>query len=358
MTTEFAQKLSRLRLMMAAGNYDSIHITQPENIFWLLCGADLGFRARYKLGAEKLGAEIVVTSKKVVLVAAESQKETLVTVALPKELECVYAPLMTYVSVVHDLLKGRVLADDSSSGFEHKNFWLLRVPLTLEEISRYRDLSKKLSDALIDVLPNVKPGMTGQQVFDKLYEVLATHGLTPMSLFVFSDDVLEDYTEIFDKSKKIKNRFSVDISVCKYGLMARVTRMVQFGLPSRETQQRYQHLLELEKTILDYTQHAVLTGELWRELQEHTKRLPYGSKWKHYLYGGAIGYKSHDFEIYKERGGMLVDGSAYAWNLALPGVRVQDMFLLLNDKLEVLTHDERWPSREIGGRKRPEVLEL
>jgi Xaa-Pro dipeptidase len=353
MTTEFEQKLSRLRLVMAAGNYDCVHLTQLPNLSWLFCGADLGFRARYKLKAE-----IVITSKKAVLFASDATKKVLAGFSLPTKLDCVYAPLLGYKQLAQELLTGKILTDDSSSEFESKDFWPLRVPLTLEEISRYRDVGQRLSAALLDVLPSVKPGVTRQHVFDALYAALPARGLTPLSIFVFSDDGLENYLDVLDKSKKIKKSFSVDVSVCKHGLLARATRMVSFGYLAQEARQRYTHLLELEKTVLDYTRHGILAAELWREMTEYTKSLPYRN-WKYYLYGGAIGYKAPDFEITKDAGTkMLVDGAAYAWSPALPGVRLQDTFLLLNDKLEVLSESQTWPTRVVGGRKRPEVLEL
>ena len=39
--TELAEKLARVRLMMAANNVSAVHVAGLGNLAWLLCGADL-----------------------------------------------------------------------------------------------------------------------------------------------------------------------------------------------------------------------------------------------------------------------------------------------------------------------------
>ena len=49
---------------------------------------------------------------------------------------------------------------------------------------------------------------------------------------------------------------------------------------------------------------------------------------------------------------------AVAWNPSLPGAKAEDTFLITRDGLENLTSDPNWPTVEVEGRRRPDLLLL
>jgi Xaa-Pro dipeptidase len=355
MTSELGQKLSRIRLMMAANNYDVVHLAQLGNLSWLLCGADMVVSL-----IDDPVAEVVVTSKHVTVVAPSIEQPRLEE-ELPKGVELIYTPWYDAAAkekVLGDLLKGKVLSDTPERGFDTKDFWPLRVPLTIEEIERYRKLSKEASDVFTEGLQLIKPGLTEHQVIGLLAEGLRARGMQPVVMLAASDDRLERYKHPLPSNNKIEKRFMAVTCVRKHGLITSLTRLVSFGGESSEYKKRYTKLLEVEKTILDYTQHGIIVSEMFRELQAAYAKAGREVAWSEHHQGGPTGYNARDFIATPTEMRMLVDGSAYAWNPSLSGVKVEDTVLLLNDKLEVLTEDSRWPLREVGGRLRPEVLEL
>lgn len=356
MTSELEQKLSRIRLMMAANNYNAVHLTRLDNVSWVLCGADMIVSL-----VNNPVAEVVVTSKHVTVVASSIEQPRLEEEELPKGVELVYTPWYdadAKEKILSDLLKGKVLSDTPERGFDTKDFWLLRVPLTIEEIDRYRKLSKETSEVFTEGLQMLKPGFTEHHVIGLLAEGLLAKGMQPVVMLAASDIRLERYKHPLPSNNKIEKRFMAVTCVRRQGLITSLTRFVSFGGEPNEYKKRYTRLLEVEKTILDYTQHGIIVSELFRELQAAYTKAGRETAWSQHHQGGPTGYNTRDFIATPTETRMLVDGSAYAWNPSLPGVKVEDTILLLNDKLEVLTEDPRWPSREVGGRLRPEVLEL
>lgn len=356
MTTEFGQKLSRLRLMMAANNYDAVHLAQLGNLSWLFCGAD--FVVSF---INEPVAEAVVTSKTVTVVASTIEQPRLEQEELPKGVELLYAPWYDATAkevALKDLLTGKVLSDTSGRGFDYKDFWPMRVPLTLEEIDRYRKMSLEAAQVFTEGLQMIKPGLTEHQVTGLLAEGLCAKGMQPVVMLAASDERLEHYKHPLPSNNKLTKRFMAVTCARKHGLVTSLTRLVSFGGESAANKKRYTHLLEVEKTILDYTKHGLIIAELFNELKTAYKAAGRESAWREHHQGGPTGYFTRDFVITPDDTRMLVDGSAYAWNPSLLGLKVEDTVLLLNDKLEVLTEDPRWPLREVGGRKRPEVLEL
>ncbi len=356
MTTEFGQKLSRVRLMMAANNYDAVHFAQLGNLSWLLCGADLVVSL-----INDPVAEAIVTQKTVTVVAASIEKPRLEEEELPKGVELIYVPWYDSAAkekTLNDLLKGQVLSDTTGHGFDSKDFWPLRVPLTMEEIDRYRKMSREAAEIFTEGLQMVKPGLTEHQVIGLLAEGLRAKGMQPVVMLAASDDRLERYKHPLPSHNKIQKRFMAVTCVRRHGLITSLTRLISFGSESAAHKKKYANLLEVEKTILDYTKHGLVIADVFREIQQAYAKAGREVAWSEHHQGGPTGYYTRDFIATPDDTRMLVDGSAYAWNPSLPGVKVEDTILLLNDKLEVLSEDPRWPLREVGGRLRPEVLEL
>jgi hypothetical protein len=357
MTSELEQKLSRLRLMMAANTYDVVHFAQFGNLSWLLCGADMVV----SLINEPV-VEAVVTKRQVVIVAPTIEQPRLEEEELPKGVEIRYTPWYDKAAkdnVLNDLLQGsKVLSDTPGRGFDTKDFWPMRVPLTIEEIERYRKMSHEAAQVFTEGLQMIKPGLTEHQVMGLLAEGLHAKGMQPVVMLAASDDRLERYKHPLPSHNKLEKRFMAVSCVRKHGLITSLTRLVSFGSELAEHKKKYTKLLEVEKTLFDYTKHGIIVSELFREVQAAYAKAGREIAWTEHHQGGPTGYNTRDFLAAPDETRMLVDGSAYAWNPSLPGVKVEDTVLLLNDELEIFTEDPRWPTRDVGGRKRPDVLEL
>ena len=72
--------------------------------------------------------------------------------------------------------------------------------------------------------------------------------------------------------------------------------------------------------------------------------------------GGPCGYLSRDEIAGPRSRGVLQPRNAMAWNPSLPGAKIEDTVVLGDGGLEILTVDPRWPTFEVEGRARPDVL--
>ncbi len=355
---EMNAKLERLRLMMAANNVSAVHLAKLGNLAWLLCGGDalVSF-------ADPPVAEAVVTSQKVVVMMSEVERDRLEQEAFPPGVDPLYYPWYdagARAAVLKELLgTGRVMADTPTlEGAEFRDFWPLRVPLLDAEIDRYRALGRDAAEAFTEALKDVTPGQSEHEVAARVAFSLRRRGLQPALILVAADARLQRYRHPLPTENVFNERVMAVACARRGGLYANLTRLVSAGPLSNTDRDRYSRLLSVESTLLDYTQHGVLGRELFTEMTRAYGAAGFEGEWTRHHQGGPCGYETRDWTLQEGGEKMLQDGSAYAWNPSLPGLKLEDTVLLHNDKLEVLTADPAWPSVELGGRTRPGVLEL
>lgn len=69
--------------------------------------------------------------------------------------------------------------------------------------------------------------------------------------------------------------------------------------------------------------------------------------------GGITGYQAREVIATAHTGIELKSGMALAFNPSLPGIKIEDTFLLDEGDLKNLTFDPGWPSALVQGRRRP-----
>ena len=355
--TELEEKLARVRLMMAANNVTAVHVAGLGNLAWLLCGADLAVALT---GAPV--AEAVVTQQSATVLASSVETGRLEAEELPDGVDLVYTPWydpQAREATLRDLLGGgKVLSDTPGRGFEVKDFWPLRVPLLPEEVARYRALGADAGRVFTDVLTGLTPGVSEHEVAGRLAEGLRAHGTQPVVLLVAGDERLERYKHPLPQAAPTNKRVMAVACARRHGLIASITRLLSFGPEPAAKKRQYSALLEVERVVFDHTRHGLLVTDVFEQIKEAYKAAGRPQAWQEHHQGGPAGYLTRDFVATPADRHMLVEGSAYAWNPSLPGLKVEDTVLLQGDTLTVLTEDPRWPLVEVGGRHRPEVLEL
>ena len=358
---ELAAKLARLRKMMAANNVSAVHLGKLGNLAWLLCGGDalVSF-------ADPPIAEAVVTQKQVVVLMAEVERDRLEREAFPAGVDALYYPWHgpdAKTVLLRELLgAGKVFADTPAlAGIEDvtlRDFWPLRVPLTEPEVARYRALGRDAAQAFTETLRTLAPGVSEHEIAARVAYALRERGMQPALILVAADERLERYKHPLPAQNSFHDRLMVVACARRDGLYANLTRLVSARPLAQEVRAAYTGLLEVENMLLNYTQHGVLTRELFLEMQNAYKTAGFENEWTKHHQGGACGYETRDWLLQMGGDKMLVEGSAYAWNPSLTGLKVEDTVLLQGDKLEVLTADPNWPSVTVGNRSRPDVLEL
>ncbi len=81
-------------------------------------------------------------------------------------------------------------------------------------------------------------------------------------------------------------------------------------------------------------------------------------EWRLHHQGGPTGYEARDYAADAESAAAIVDGQAFAWNPSVPSLKSEDTVLVrAAAPPEVLTVDDRWPTADVAGVRRPLVLE-
>ena len=72
--------------------------------------------------------------------------------------------------------------------------------------------------------------------------------------------------------------------------------------------------------------------------------------------GGTTGYLSREAFALPDLALAIEENTALAWNPSLPGAKIEDTVVTTADGIEILTVDPTWPTVEVDGRPRPDVL--
>lgn len=336
---ELALKLERLRKLMAANNVGAVHLAKLGNLAWLLCGGDalVSF-------ADGPVAEAVVTSNRVVALMAEVERDRLEREAFPPGVDALYYPW--HDPQAKDVLLRELLGEDldladtpnlsgSVAGAEVRDFWPLRVPLTEGEITRYRALGRDAAQALGEALRSALPGETEHDVAARVAHALRVRGIQPALILVSADTRLQRYRHPLPTATRFHERLMAVTCARRDGLYANLTRLVSAKKLNADTHAAYGRLLEVEAALLNYTQQGVLTHELFPEMTRAYGAAGFEGEWAKHHQGGACGYETRDWLLQEGGERMLHEGSAYAWNPSLPGLKVEDTVLLTGDALEL-----------------------
>ena len=97
--------------------------------------------------------------------------------------------------------------------------------------------------------------------------------------------------------------------------------------------------------------------EKFTEIQQAYERHGFGpEQWTLHHQGGPAGYAGRDPRVTSAVTDTIVLNQPFTWNPSGPGVKIEDTVLLTDSGLKILTVDERWPTTEVDGRRRPLTL--
>lgn len=357
MTSELEVKLERVRRLLNQRDMDAAFFTSAGNVSWLLGGGDPVVSL-----TDAPVASALVTREQERLFVPEIERDRLEAEQVPEGLPVAYLPWEDTEALSDARLSlaeaARTLTDECTPGTQLHDFWQLRVPLVAEEVERYRVLGADTAIAVGEVMRRLEPGWSEHRIAAEVAAGLRVRGIQPALLLVGGDGRLKRYRHPLPSEEEIHERVMVVVCGRREGLYANLTRLAAFTPLGPQEERRYQSLLEIEAAALRTTRHGRFMRDVVVALQgayaEHNQPLA----WKYHHQGGPTGYFSRDFLATPTEERVVVDGSAYAWNPSLPGIKVEDTILLNHQQLEVLTLDPEWPQLEVAGMRRPDILLL
>jgi antitoxin VapB len=143
----------------------------------------------------------------------------------------------------------------------------------------------------------------------------------------------------------------------RHGLIASVTRVVSFGPLDTAGRDSYRRLLEVERAFLDASRPGIRLGDAFSAgTAAYAEHGFAADEWHRHHQGGLSGFTPREFPAHARSDVELADGSVVAWNPSADGLKVEDTAVVRTDGPELLVHDPDWPSLQVGGRSRPDVL--
>lgn len=222
-----------------------------------------------------------------------------------------------------------------------------RVPLTREEIDRYRLLGRDAGSAVGAVCRSLTRGLDEIAVAARVASALLTSNIRPIVLLVGADHRLDHFRHPVPTTNLWRDRLGVSICAERQGLVVALTRLVALEPVDRERVQRQRAVAQVFNTLVAATRAGVSGSDLFaRAVATYAGAGLSGEADRHHQ-GGAIGYRSREWIAHPRSGEIVTPPQAFAWNPTAPGVKVEDTVIVHSDgTTEVITASPDWPMHE------------
>lgn len=363
---EYALKHARLMAVLDEAGADGIELSSAGALSWLLCGARVHVSVAgppiLRAVAHRDGVEIAVFSNEAERIASEELGE-LAEVPEFRIHELAWHDSLDEVASWLPISLP-ALVSEPQAALALRN---ARAALLEPEVVRYRSLCQDSAAALTDVLHEVSPRTTEREVAAALSQRLVAAGADPVVLLVNGASRAQ-HRHPLPTAAPLGERAMAVVCARRDGLIANITRWVRFGAPSVAEQDFDAAILQVEADVFEaLTPGAPLESVLNVLKSSYGRRGFSPAEWSQHHQGGAAGYQGRDPRVSPGIPDAVQADQAFAWNPSSfsPdlgfGFKVEDTVLLragdYGGRIDVLSTDDRWPTAEVRGRRRPLVLQ-
>mgnify|MGYP006268479531 CR=1 FL=1 len=351
--SEFLTKVENIRAVLSHKGLDAAVIRRNPNLAWLISG-----RVHVPSNIEMACFDLVISMKEVFAVTNAIEAPRLKAEEFPKELEVKIVPwwegrdplLPTGANVGSD----QPGADRSDIGLEIEQ---LRQNLSREEINRYQKVCSDSARALGEALRNVSSTDREIDVAGAITDALWKENLDIAYMGVAGADRVKKFRHALPSDALIGNRVVASICARRKGLVSSVTRIVTFGeLPDSEYRE-YLGILNVEAAMFNAT---VVGQPFSAPIEAAVAAYPANNfdvnEWHNHHQGGPMGFLPRDWTASLSTTRTIANNQAIAWNPTGKGWKAEDTIITTASGIEILTNDSSWPTLQIAGRTRPDLL--
>lgn len=344
-----AVKRSRVLDILDAAGRDSLLLTSNTALTWYLDGS----RVHISLAGDPIAA-VLVDRDGDHLVTFNNEADRITAEELPHGVTLHTVP---WYGPLH--ATAAALAPDGSPLPEAAVVTELRAArqqLLPAEASRYAKLCADAAAAMTDVLGQSTPGTTEFEVVSELAARIVAVGAEPLVLLC-NGETRSGFRHPLATHAPLGRRAMAVVCARRDGLVANVTRWVAFDGGTPRELDAEARIAGVEADIFRATVPGARLNDVFGEIQAAYARHGFGAEqWKLHHQGGPAGYAGRDPRVTADVLDTIVLNQPFTWNPTGPGVKIEDTVLLTETGLEILTLDERWPTAEVDGRRRPVTL--
>ena len=228
--------------------------------------------------------------------------------------------------------------------------------LLAEELDRYRDLGRDAAEAMTEVLKRAEPAWTEWQLAGAGAEALWRRGIEPALTLVGGESRLPNFRHATATQVPIGSRAMLVFCGRRHGLYANLTRFVYFREPTADEEQMIEYVARVEAVALRASRPGTTLGAVYEVIAGAYSELGHPGAESLHHQGGTTGYLSREAFGLPGLDLMMDEATALAWNPSLPGAKIEDTVVTTSAGIEILTADPSWPTVEVDGRARPDVL--
>lgn len=337
------EKVKRMRGWMSSQKWDAVLITRRDNFAWLTTGGDNHVLKNTEMGV----GHLLITPEQKYILAHRMDGDRLQEMQLvgqDYELRTLSWHEGDPRSLAAALSGKRIAADSVFQGTSDQSAAIdqLHEPLTDLEIDRCRWLGMQAALLIESIADWVRPGMSEKEVERYARNLFLDHKIELDVMLVGSDERIGRFYHAMPSNKKIEKFFQMNPSARRWGLHANVNRCTCFGTPPQKLAKDHRSAVELEGRVLC----SLLDGMPFSRILELQKtwyeELGYPGEWQNHFQGGPTGYRLADaYRCFTNQ--KIQPRQAFDWFQTVHGLQVEELTLLGEERLEILSSGEQWP---------------
>lgn len=256
-------------------------------------------------------------------------------------LEEKYVTLSRYNNYLNILPEVNVDLTSSVSNY----LFNMRAKKMPDEIKKIKEAQRLADEAFAYIVDYVKPGVTEKEIAIKLEQKLLELGSEGRAfdfIVVSGERTAIPHGKPTEREIKDGDFVTIDFGAKVDGYSSDMTRTLDIGKIDDEKREVYNIVLNAQKKAIDAIKPGVTGGKIDEIAREHIAEHGYGKFFNHSL-GHGVGLDIHELpRLFKGSDDVLQVGSIVTVEpgIYIPGkfgVRIEDMILITEDKIENLT---------------------
>ncbi|HMQ02937.1 MAG TPA: M24 family metallopeptidase [Pyrinomonadaceae bacterium] len=351
--SEFAEKIRRVVAFLEREETDAVLLNAQHNFAWITGGASNGIDHSREAGAASI---LVSREGRAFLLANNIEMQRMLDEQVRRiELEPIqfsWQHEKASTGTVREAVRSAIgsdarLATDipmfgDTSAIDGK-LGALRLHLTEEERSRFRDLGQDASRAMDAAIQAISPGQSELEIAEALRCEMARRTIVPVVLLVAADERISMYRHPLPTGKAWERTLLLVVCARRSGLIASLSRMVSNGVPDDDLFKRTEAAASVNASLWNATRSGATGSELYQVAAEAYERSGFGTEIDKHHQGGAAGYKTREWVAHPASKDEVVQDQAFSWNPSVTGTKVEETILFSENGIEVLTASSLFP---------------
>lgn len=196
------------------------------------------------------------------------------------------------------------------------------------------------------VAKNLAAGMSEFEIAGMISEYCLRQQARPWVILVAADERISQFRHPIPTQKKFEKIVMMVVGVEKYGLIVSCTRLVSFGSPGSDLQNRHRAVANIDTALISGTTVGRKLTDIFTDGLTAYKENGYEDEWQLHHQGGPTGYSTRELRVQHETGGKICRNQAFAWNPSITGTKSEDTLIVTENGPQIISSTQNWPMIE------------